>query len=433
MFTIVGSGIKGILAAKKFSNKGNVNLIEQANRIGGILNGKKWKNYHLDFGCQLFDKILTENQRDFIELAQNNYITLKEKIGSLNNGHFSDGYSVLDVSHYIDTSEALSQLKHQANNTKIAHTLKEHYLNRFGNLVGQEVLKAKYQMIQAPLTEIDASANELISLNRIKIFDESTSKSLKHSSAFFDDRCALNNYASSRGDTLYLAKHSGLSDFTLQARNHLDKLGVNIKTGLSIDTLEKGQIKLANGEVVKHQKLVWCAGIDTLEKITRTTNILDSFIHKVPMVLIYFEVKSDDCADYDYVQNYNEADLISRASNMGRYSKQFDQGNTFICCEIPCQIDTPIWNDTNLFIDTIFKSLVSMKIIKDSTTHYLDHTILKAPATYKVPKVGFYNELNKFRAYLETNHNDLILPNPLLVGFGKCQQEIKEIERGLSL
>ena len=52
---IVGSGIKGLLAGLRFSEKGyQVEVVDGSKQVGGILNSPSWDDIIIDLGCHLF-------------------------------------------------------------------------------------------------------------------------------------------------------------------------------------------------------------------------------------------------------------------------------------------------------------------------------------------------------------------------------------------
>ena len=50
---IVGSGIVGLLAAYKLSEKFNVTILERGNKIGGLYSSTKKFKKNFDYGCHI--------------------------------------------------------------------------------------------------------------------------------------------------------------------------------------------------------------------------------------------------------------------------------------------------------------------------------------------------------------------------------------------
>lgn len=430
MNIVVGAGIKGILAAKNLATKGSVSLLDKSEKVGGILNGLTWKEYQMDLGCQIFDNSHTQTTQALLDLAQNQYRPQHMKHGSLLNEHFSEDYAVLDLSLALqDKQNIYHELLAVEKEPKAVENLSDYFLNRFGKSAGELLIRAAEKKLHARLDELDPCASRVTLLDRIKLFDDATTLNYKNTSNFLDNRLAHYNPKNPTQyytDTdfafrnFYPSKHKGLKQFVQNCHSHLENKGVNLCLGVELESLSSEQItyvNLSTQDKIKlgFDKLFWAGDLLALEQLTFSTQQFQSLIFSMPMVLVYFEVSTQQATNYDYVHNYNHTDFIFRASNMGRYTEQIDNGKTFVCCEIPTLVDSKIWQKTEDFLPKIWQECINMNICREG--NYIDYKVIKAPATYKIPKKGFQKYLQEFRAELKRAYPKIELIDPVATSF----------------
>ncbi len=384
----------------------------------------------MDLGCQIFDNSHSQATQSLLDLAQNQYRPQHMKHGSLLNQHFSSDYAVLDLSLALKDKQAIyDELLAAEKNQKTVKNLADYFINRFGQTVGKQVIKAAEKKLHARLESLDICASKVTFLDRIKLFNDEISLKYKNSSAFLDARLAHYNpdnpsqyYANTDFNfrNFYPSTNKGLKQFMINAQNHLQDMGVNLQMQSEITELSDKYLIYANSQTQKQTKiefknLLWAGELSALEQLTFGTSQFKSLIFSMPMVLVYFEICSEQTTEYDYVHNYNQDDFTFRASNMGRYSHQFDNGKTFICCEIPTSINSDIWNKTEKYLPQMLEEAVRMNICHSAD--YLDHKIIKAPVTYKIPKQGFSNAFTQFHTKLKQYYPNIELIDPIATSF----------------
>ena len=103
---------------------------------------------------------------------------------------------------------------------------------------------------------------------------------------------------------------------------------------------------------------------------------LKEFLFDVPLMLYYFTVERDMASKENYIQNFDWDFNIYRASIQSNYADNNIPANiALICCEVPVNIGSEMWNEPEKYSKIIWEELFNMGIVFKSD--YLNAKILK--------------------------------------------------------
>lgn len=409
---VVGGGFRGIVGAYVLANEGKeVSIIERNPDLGGVLNSVPWKGFHLDKGCHLFD-----NDEDFttfivMEILGHKVHPVSVKYASITNRIKTEGFAIPDFGVYGDRikRDILYELVQAA--AKGAQPTSQNFQERlevqFGATASHLLTKAVRKMYCVDAVNLDESAFALSLFTRIKFLDNPLANILKISPTL-DDRVA----ASSQADPMRFYRHKaqkysfrnfyppthGLRGFGEAAERYLPQLGISLIMGRSIDklTFDKSNVSLtlSNGETVVGDFLLWTAGIEPLVKTMGVVNHVAEYIHHVAMVLYYFVIPKEGEGSYTYIHNFDQEDLLFRASVPGSYGiNNCPDGLSYVCAEVPTTIGSPQWHNPQGFADQVWQELQRYEVV--CCERPIDMLCVKIPTSYKMPKVGYWQALEE--------------------------------------
>jgi hypothetical protein len=257
-------------------------------------------------------------------------------------------------------------------------------------------VQACRKKVQYDPSQLDPVASRVVLFDRVNLFEQDLTLYLKSLPDLDDVLAAHSNEDPMRfypeAKVVYPYRNfypkGGTNQFCEKAHSFLAQLGVRVLTGCMIDRLEAGAVVLDTGEEVQFKKIFWTLDLEKAEKLAFGHSEMEKYIYPVPMVVAYFEAPLDAVSDYTYLHDHSDDTVVFRVSSAGKYSQQVVNGHTYICCEIPTSIESVYWKNPELFIDQFWEESVMLGMIAPQTC-YTDYKVLKAPVTFKLPKLGF--------------------------------------------
>lgn len=80
-------------------------------------------------------------------------------------------------------------------------------------------------------------------------------------------------------------------------------------------------------------------------------------------------------------------------------------GLSYICCEVPTTVDSPEWHNPEKFIKRVWRELQGYEVVQEG--QLIDTLTVKAPTSYKMPKVGYSEVVKKIAESLKAEHSIL--------------------------
>ena len=393
---VVGGGFKGIISAALLANaKEKVVLIESGKQLGGVMCGIPYQNFWLDIGCHVFDNTDPEITKLLFEILGQSVLPVNVKYaGFIESGRY-DGYSVPNLEKTsLDFKGCLWQIFEQLKDKRKPKNLKDYLELRFGTIAAEKLVSAAEKKICMNPETLDIAAKDIILFDRIAIFEKQLSIELKKHPEL-NNRIALsseNKPAEFYPDALseypyrnFYPKGKGMQTFAERAKLYLEKLGVEILLNSNIQSVHKDKL-LIDDAPVSFDHLVWSSELAHAEKYFLGTNQIEDLLQPMPLVVYYFFPKATQCSDYTYVHDHRKNSLTFRSSNAGIVGQQIIDEKTYITCEIPCKINSQIWEDTENFSSQIWSEAVEHGIVSgnEPTSFFI-----KKSDAIKLPKVGF--------------------------------------------
>lgn len=416
---VIGGGVRGIIAASLLASRGqHVTLIEQAPRLGGVLNSKKQRGLYLDFGCHLFGKSGSQATTLLKDILGNNASAINVRYASVTEGQLHEDIAVPDFTHL--SRDTLKSVIHELVLTgakyddDLASPCFEDLLKkRYGQTLSERLIPAVRKICQADAEELDANTLSKTPLGRIRLFaDDQVARWLKQL-RFFDDVIAvpmqgiqsLPGEGCARTTGNYYPAKKGMRGFSDAAEDYLAHAGVNMVLGQKVIRMEHKpsniSITLGNDAVYEAEHMLWASDPGHLEQLLTGANNLQSLAHPVPMILYYFLVPADTEVKYTYLHDYSENTRIYRASSPGFYGHQVnEQGLSYLCAEVPTNQQTEIWAGAEEYSDEIWKEMRELGMVDLDTPP--ETIVLQTPVSYPLCKTGYSEAVAAFEA--STSH-----------------------------
>lgn len=420
---IIGGGFKGIITAVillKYNQE--VTIIESGSALGGHLKGIKWNGYNLDLGCQIFDNSNSDITRFLFDILGSNVKPIDVLYAGVTNNHWSKNYTVPDLSH----EESLkAQISDEIKNLKSlplqeSETLEEYLHHRFGKTAGELLCKAADKKLGIAPNLLSSQAKDILFFERVKVFNEDISINLKED-PFYDERLAvfshsdpMKYYSEAAKDYKYrnfYPKVGGMSSFSEQAEDFLIRNGVEIIYSDEIDSVLENLLVTKKGLTLSFERLVWSADVASLENKLLARDVIHDYVYSLPMVLVYFEVSVKNLGPYTYIHDHSTDTYIFRASTAGLYSGQIINDKTYICCEIPTSLGSAIWDNPELYIESIWQEVCDLNVCSGELPETFK--ILKAPRTFSLPLIGYSPVYEQLKIDLSNKMPNLFFIDPL--------------------
>lgn len=412
---VIGAGFRGIVASYLLASKGkDVVLLERSQHLGGVLYSADWKGFYLDKGCHLFDNSCDIKTSIIMDILEGEVEPVPVTYASVTNGIKTDGIAIPNLAVYgkPKVQNILYELLESSSKPESScQTLQEKLDTRFGATTGQYLVHVAEKIYRIAASNLEADSFPLTPFRRIKFLDDSIANTLKEI-PILDDRVA----ASSQADPMkfyrdrakvypfrnFYPKEHGMRGFCEKAKQHLEKVGVSMIMGCSIERLNFNKsnaiVTLSNGENISGDRVLWTAGIEAIAKLLGNGDIAQ-YIHHVPMVVYYFVIDKDVEGKYTYLHNFDRDNLFFRASVPGSYGRHAcSPGLSYVCCEVPTTLDSPEWHHPEEFTERVWTEMQKYEVVKQGQP--IDSLIMKTPTSYKMPKVGYSEAVKNITDFL---------------------------------
>lgn len=404
---VVGSGVSGIFLSHLLAQSGyGVTLIESAPELGGVLSGASWGNYTLDKGCHLFEP----NDDSLVSLVDALAPGLMQKVpvklasylgGMLHGGSGQHSFKYLEGSEKERIKEEILYNVTLALPGAKEESVETYILNKYGRTLSCHLRKSLEKQLQIQVSEAEQSFVIGTHLRRVFVFENQIARELKRNT-FLDEILAAEMLSQEKNSLfVYYPRHGGTRAFVDCAKVTLENQGVIIRSNTRVERVcfANDEFELLDQDGNKEQvsKVIWTSEIGHLEKLLFGENRISQHLHKVPMVLYYISVNADQISDYNFINDFEPHHYTSRVSAPGVYGNQVFNGKTYVCCEVPQEVGSPLWNDPEAYKEEIWQEALEVgMLVGSSPSSSEDWKIVKAPTSYTVSKLGYekrYQEL----------------------------------------
>lgn len=409
---VVGGGFKGMVGAHLLASKGlKVTLVEPAKVLGSVLRSVPWKGFYLDKGCHLFCHDDEISSSIVLSILEDDYEPVNVKYASIFRGSKSEDTALVDMS--VCGPETVRKILFEmtvcaARKVPIQKNLDQEFRVRYGDTAADLLNGPVYKTYQVDATELDANSLLLTQFERIGLLPKEAAELLKRLPEF-DERLAMPSpenpmrFVPELSDKydyrFFYPKQRGLlglcEKFETLLRNH----GVSIQLGQAVEKLqvenEKVRIKLSDDTVLESDRVLWAAGPELYSQLAGLEESIDKYVLGVPMVLYYFVIKKEQEKGYTYIQDFDRESLVYRASFPCSYVQNASAppGLSYVCCEVPTKIDSPQWKSPKDYADAVWQELQKQGVVGDGQPQ--DLLAVTVPVTYKVPRPGYWDVLDR--------------------------------------
>ncbi|OAM53146.1 hypothetical protein A7981_06965 [Methylovorus sp. MM2] len=423
---IVGGGFKGIVASKYLADQGaEVVLIEHGKNLGGIHFSIPWNGFQLDLGCHVFSNEDDNTTQILLDLLGEEPLGISPVVKSLYLGVETLGIEYPDFSNYPDTviSKCLFDLlDHVASNEGqvlkepvLEETLDEFLANRYGREVANLLRKPLMKMLLVEPEYLSSLAFSAIPARRVSLVKSDVAALLKTHpvlnelvlrSSADDPMRYVKDVASGFPHRCFYPMNGGMGGFARAATSHLQSLGVQIRTAVSIQAIHQDRhdelkVELNDGEFLACDRIFWTSSSKNLSETLKLDIDFSKTTHSVPMVLFYYDVARDVVGPYSWVQDFNQDDLTYRASTPSTFGNATaPDGRAYALAEVLASEDSEIYLNPDLYINQVWEELVKLGV----TTGELpsNYKVMKTPVSYKFPTLDFVQA--KIALDAELNH-----------------------------
>ena len=436
---VVGGGFRGIVGAYLLASSGKqVVLVERGYNLGGVLNSAYWQGFYLDKGCHLFSNDSDATTAIVMDILQGEFEPVAVSYASITNQIKTEGIAIPDLASYGEESvkKILGELVDSLIKSESdCRNLQEKLATRYGDTACHYLETAINKMYRIQASELDIDAFGF-PLRRLKFLDDSIANILKESPNL-DNKIAVSSQddplrfvrdrAQAHAFRVFYPRQHGTRGFCEQAQQRLAEMGVAIFLNAELQHIDfnalEVKVSLADGEQLICDRVLWTAGIEAAGKFFGCDDVIQLYIHHVPMVLYYFAIAKTMEGQYGYIHNFDAEDLFFRASVPGSYGQNnCPEGLSYVCCEVPTSFDSPEWHDPEQFTERVWQEIQTYDIIKGD--RYQDVLTVKIPTSYKLQKVGYQQAIEKINQSLGTENR--------LIGVDKWDFSKTDIIQSLS-
>jgi len=404
---VSGASTTGIVAAYLLARQGNdVVLVERGKAIGGVNDALPWKGYFLDLGCHLFGNESDAVTEILLDLLGGEALPVQVQFASIVNGRKTEGFELVALDSY--GPEAVQQILLEmvvaaSREHPEPRNLDELLLARYGARASELLNTALHKVFRVHARELAPQALYATTFSRIRLLEDAAATLLKGVPAL-NDRLA----AGSQHDPMmfyrdrvkayphrsfYPLRH-GMRGFVEGASERLRQLGVRVIVQAEMERLESGADSVdlytqSHGRL-SADRLLWTAGLGTLERLLGGENDITSQSCGAPMVLYYFAIEKGQETGYSYVNSYDLEDLVFRASVPGSYGRDnCPDGMSYVCCEVPTELSQPVWSDPSSSATRVWQEAVRFGVVRGEPRDLL---IKQVPVSYKAPRHQFWSK-----------------------------------------
>ena len=420
-YVIVGAGFRGFCDSLQLLNAGHkVIIIDMAPFFGGISYSANVKGFAVDKGVHMFDSIQPELANIVTEIMDGKVREIDFISMSAFNGVPTDGYSLPDLSSLDDATknqitQELQALAKTGGANREPKTLAEYLDDRYGKTAGGIYANIFKHVYNINASEAQPDAISKTSLGRLKYMDDDTMLKMKASDPWLDNVLAARRKALGKVDDLvsiYPDSGEAMRGWCDRAVGWLEAKGATICLGENITGIENTEGKIAV-QTYKNRfeadKVIW-----TNDQSKALAGLLgfefDTYSHisGTSMVFATLITQRENIKDFTYLQNFDPDGITYRTASAGIYSGQTrEDGASFITCECPAAMDSDTWKNADQMHSNMWEECQALGIINQGA-ELLDHSIIRAPVTFKVAKIGYDEKVAEFMEEV-TKRNDRII------------------------
>ncbi len=402
-FLIIGSGFNALATAHYLKNKNHdVKLIFER-EIKGVLGSVKIENEKFDLGYQFFDGLDKETDK-FIRNMFNNEDLYDFGYGAstFSNNVFYKDHAIPYWMSYGKIFVFKAFLFYLRSFLASFFIKKEKKINSLADLyrrlppnIRNIMSKGCEKHYQIKPEKLEASAHQMSTFTNFRqtLFNDAISNFLKKSSRFFDKHLASRRKSNSTLDciSLYPIKKN-MEYITDKLIVRLKKQDVIFEKNSfdSIDLVPDLDGVKFNNEIF--DQVLITTSLTNIQRLFNF-NMGENYEHYVSQVFVYFTIEKCDFK-FQYL-HINDLNLFcSRLSNCSFYSKKTSEKNHVLIAEIPLNPKNKIWDDDCKLKEIAWNEILLSGIVEDGVK-YKSYKILKISKTFPVPKLNFFNFLNK--------------------------------------
>ena len=414
---IVGSGIKGLLAALRFSEKGyQVEVVDGSRQVGGILNSPSWDDIIIDLGCHLFFHENDEVTKTILSVIGDDFHPIDIEYASFLSKEKTEGVAIpnFECLDEVQKNKIYSEILIKEKSIDHLNSLSDYYENRFGVTATSEINRCikKSHLIES--SELDLIANRLLPFERIRIFPLEKALSLKFDS-WFDDKIAVpRNHNIYEKQKLVNSKYDfrefypsdkGLKSFGEKLHNKLLDQGVVFHLNTSVENIVYStsyDLKTNKGHL-SSQYLYWAAPQYLIPKVFGLKENLNNYLHNIPVILYYYLVSKDKVSSLTYVHNYDESSYCFRISIQSNYAENnIPKDMALICCEVPAKLESSIWISKDTFVNTIWEEVIAMGLVEN--VDFVKSKYIQASSAFKLPLKGYTTLFEQIKSKIKSKN-----------------------------
>ncbi len=318
---VVGSGVAGILAAILLQKKfGNVYLIEQDKKIGGLFCSKKFNNgLTFDQGSHFIKATGIKKLDQIITLGIN------EKkwniLGNLKGASFF-GSKLNSRSPFFDTrllnrniyKKGIKEILKIKKFFKTQKNLKDQIEKNFGSTFTKYIfdLVINKKSFRCDLKELDINSHYHFGLGRLLAFSSGEARKLKQNKVY-DKKFSFHSYNEGQSSLKsYYPKKGGSEEWIKLLKKQLIKLKVKIITNTRVNKISHKNkkiksITLNGGKKILCSKVFWTINPGLFLKLCEleNKNRLNKKIKKIYTTLHHIAVNRAFLTDAQYIQCYD--------------------------------------------------------------------------------------------------------------------------------
>jgi protoporphyrinogen oxidase len=271
-------------------------------------------------------------------------------------------------------------------------------------------------MLQTKPEDASQKLNNLVSFTgRKKLFDQEKSMKLKENKFFDEILAAKKKYVGEPRYNLY-PKSGNLEDIRLAIEEALISNNVEIILNQEIENidLKENNIILANNRSINFDNIVFADNIAKTEAAFKKSKKISEKTFALPQVFYFMEVDKKQLPKFNYIMNYDLSHISSRFTNFGNYASPFDRNTGIVCAEVPTKINSEIWNNKDSYVSKI---IAELNEVYNNDINVLSIISVRIKSTYKIPLVGYENEVNNLINEIKNKNynNNVIVPDPYIL------------------
>ncbi len=424
---IIGRGFKAMItayAAVKQNQK--VLIISKKGNFFGTMGEFEWNGEKFDLGYQFFDGLNKKTKKILLEfIGKNNLVDLGYGAGSYTNGKVEKNHALpywpfkgkLFVS-FATLGLILGLFKFFFISKKNKHKNLEHLYKELPINIRKILCKASIRNFNLEASKLSVLASDFTPFAEFRqtLYSEKISFFLKKNSKFFSRMLAVKRKTLNLDCISLYPYKKNINHAAKLMYKKLNDLGVNFIEGDDIIfSNENDKIKVVNNKNIYESNFIYY--LDSLDNLVSLLNIknLESAIHHVSQIIFIFS-HNKIYSDLQYVHGNDLSLDVNRASNISTYSKFLPDGSAVLIAEVPCKVNSDIWNNTDKYVKKIWNDLQKMQMANPSE-NFKDFKYFKLKKTFPIPLAHFETNLKSVNKYLISNFkNKFRIPGIKVIG-----------------